>query len=397
MEEHSSMASPDRDRVAAEMLRRSLAQDPGSGLVCPDAEIVAAYCECSLDPEETARFELHLSQCARCREQVAAMSRAGEIAVSDEAESSRASSGIWGWRWLAPVAAVLILGAVWAIRRPSLPGTSPRSPSAILQSKEAPPISPLGAGSNLPASSAAAPRKKAEPGSNPSALGESANNEVAQNQTDAMKDRESNPLEKTHGGIGSDSLARDSAGVTAPARMQSPIARPAPGPLARPAGAPSSGASDNLTAQAEVSGNSEDLKAKQLSGPAKVSHFAAENKVVTGLLIPTPDPQILWRLRDAGYIERSIDGGATWHGQLPRPNASLLAGSAPSEQVCWVVGKGGMILLTEDATTWTKMPPPVAADLVAVMAKDARTVKVTLADGREFSTVDAGKNWSPAP
>ena len=65
MEEDSFMASRDQDKPAANLLRRSLASSPGVEAVCPDPEILAAYLERSLDADETARFELHFSHCAR--------------------------------------------------------------------------------------------------------------------------------------------------------------------------------------------------------------------------------------------------------------------------------------------------------------------------------------------
>jgi hypothetical protein len=36
---------------------------------------------------------------------------------------------------------------------------------------------------------------------------------------------------------------------------------------------------------------------------------------------------------------------------------------------------------------------PVAADLVAVQATDARSATATAADGRRFRTVDGGGTW----
>ena len=120
------MASRQQDK-AAEMLRRSLAHDSGAGAgdACPDPEILAAYFEQSLDPEEAARYELHFSQCARCREQLAAMDRAGELAGAGAAaaESSPHWAWLWDWRMLAPVAAALLIAAVWIARRPAPSGS----------------------------------------------------------------------------------------------------------------------------------------------------------------------------------------------------------------------------------------------------------------------------------
>src|SRR5271170_1965998 len=106
------MSSRDGDKPAAEMLGRSLAQNRGTGLTgaednCPEPEILAAYFERSLDAKEQARYELHFSQCARCRGQVLVMSRPYKPLVADQEGSRRAAPWVWFgiWPWLAPVAA----------------------------------------------------------------------------------------------------------------------------------------------------------------------------------------------------------------------------------------------------------------------------------------------------
>ena len=113
----------EQDKPAADLLRRSLASAagaPGSEIdACPDPEILAAYSERSLDADETARYEMHFSQCARCRDQLAALVRAGEFTGAIE-EKRPGRAWIWDWRWLAlPVTAALVLAAVLVARRPT--------------------------------------------------------------------------------------------------------------------------------------------------------------------------------------------------------------------------------------------------------------------------------------
>jgi hypothetical protein len=112
-------------------------------------------------------------------------------------------------------------------------------------------------------------------------------------------------------------------------------------------------------------------------------------------VIPTPDPKVLWRIAQAGFVERTEDGGATWQGQLADPNAQLMAGAAPSTKVCWFAGRDGKILLTKDSKNWKRVPPPTTADFTAIAAKDASSATVTTSDGRQFSTTNAGKSWKP--
>jgi len=53
------------------------------------------------------------------------------------------------------------------------------------------------------------------------------------------------------------------------------------------------------------------------------------------------------------------------------------------------------VLLTQDGEHWTLIPFPLAADLAAVQASNARVATVTTRDGRRFETLDAGLTWSP--
>jgi photosystem II stability/assembly factor-like uncharacterized protein len=109
--------------------------------------------------------------------------------------------------------------------------------------------------------------------------------------------------------------------------------------------------------------------------------------------IDTPIAAIKWRITDGDFVERSLDSGATWHGQEVAARDSLLAGSAPNSTICWVVGRNGLAFLTRDAKTWKKLRPPVAGDLVAVSAENGSSAVVTTADGRRFATHDGGKKW----
>src|ERR1700728_240292 len=104
-----------RDKASADLLRRSLASSAGAVETCPDPEILAAYSERALDADETVRYELHFSKCARCRDELAAMARA----IAPAPRPPRIS-WIWTWGWiaLAPVTAVLLIAGIFIARRP---------------------------------------------------------------------------------------------------------------------------------------------------------------------------------------------------------------------------------------------------------------------------------------
>jgi hypothetical protein len=70
------MDSEDRNEAQARRREETLARRVGEALdqlsprtlgECPDAEVLAAYHERSLEPQETARWESHFASCVRCR------------------------------------------------------------------------------------------------------------------------------------------------------------------------------------------------------------------------------------------------------------------------------------------------------------------------------------------
>jgi photosystem II stability/assembly factor-like uncharacterized protein len=76
--------------------------------------------------------------------------------------------------------------------------------------------------------------------------------------------------------------------------------------------------------------------------------------------------------------------------------ADLIAGSAPSDKICWIVGRSGTILRTTDGGGhWLKVRSPVADDLSAVFAVDALEAAVSAPKGKGYKTLDGGGTWSP--
>ena len=107
------MASRQEDKAMAGLLQKSLAaearQGAGQGKDCPTPEILAAYFDRALDAQETARYDLHFSQCSHCREQLAAMARASDETGGAHEAPSR------GWRWLRIPAWLMPAAAAFAV------------------------------------------------------------------------------------------------------------------------------------------------------------------------------------------------------------------------------------------------------------------------------------------
>lgn len=143
------MAAREEDKAMAGLLRRSLAQDAGagSGENCPEPEIIAAYFDHALDAGETVRYDLHFSRCSLCREQLAAMARAG--GVDGTAAADKKTAGAWAWLtgagWLMPAAATLVVllaitGIALRMRKSPLPATevAMSRPDAVPPANSAP-------------------------------------------------------------------------------------------------------------------------------------------------------------------------------------------------------------------------------------------------------------------
>jgi hypothetical protein len=140
------------------------------------------------------------------------------------------------------------------------------------------------------------------------------------------------------------------------------------------------------------------LTSRNLHGSAAATSAAkakpAEERY-TETVIPTPDSDIFYRTAKGGFVEVSEDGGVTWQGQLLNPSAEFTAGSAPEPRICWLVGRSGIVFLTEDGKNWQKLSSPTSEDLVVVLAKSASNATVTANSNQRWSTDDAGKNWHP--
>jgi hypothetical protein len=111
------------------------------------------------------------------------------------------------------------------------------------------------------------------------------------------------------------------------------------------------------------------------------------------LIVQSPNPRIRWRIVAGTNVERSTDGGITWQAQSTGAAVRLTAGAAPSPTTCWLVGAGGVVLVSQDGQAWQRVAFPEAIDLTAILATDGSNATVMAADGRAFSTTDGGKTW----
>ncbi len=417
----------DKDKQASEMLRRSLAAPagaPGSGIgACPDPEILAAYSERSLDPEEASRWNLHFSQCARCREQLVLLVRARDSAGKIEEKRPRAPSMVWDWRWLAPATAAIIFVIVVQVFRPTHRGTEQ---PIVASNQQAAPATSSAAPESAPNSSSGAdslartsPNSNAAESEAPSrelslglaekqrdqanaivSLGNRSNTELDQaaKPADAKKADTSIPA----GNSSATGSASGTVIVEAAVAPAAPAARVSAQPIPPDVSDSTTGGAISVPPAAA----SKSVRSEHLSAAVATNRSFAQTEAVTvqagdetsaRTLVRTPDPQVLWRFSSGRYVERSTDAGTTWRVQWTSPNAHLVAGAAPATDNCWLVGRDAMILVTTDGRKWKTIEPPAETDFIEVTATDASSATVTSADGRKFTTTDGGKRWTPAP
>ena len=355
-------ADGDRDRMLEHALTRELRRDsPADGAACLDAETLAAWMDGGLDRDALAVAEAHAAECSRCRAMLATFGRTAPVE-----STAAAPRRLWRW-WLAPLAAATGAAVLWVV----VPSDRPSS-DATLSYPARPSSAPF----------EAAPAREADAAAAQETLNARGVPEAAASPRTIREAERSAPSAKAE----SD---RDTAKAETRDEQAEEVRRRA------------DAATDNRQLRAERSAE----PAAPQPAPPSVAAFASAARSVE---VVTPDPAIRWRALAAG-IERSTDGGRTWQRAVvdvalarrdaraadPASTAGsvITGGSAPSSDVCWLVGNAGVVLLTTDALAFRRLPFPEQVDLILVTAKDARVAAVTTVDGRVFETVDAGLTW----
>ncbi len=440
------MAGPDNQRFET-MLRHELkAGVSPSGAQCPGPEQLAALWERSLSRSEHALVESHIAGCARCQAAMAAMARA-ESGAADEAAPAHAP-GLW-LRVTAPAAVLAVVVIIISLHLFGAPMRSRREQIALALRhrihrhhwKPAPVLTPapppsekrggLAAGAKAPPPPQPAVVARAENTRKENPAPPPAAKELAPPARElAMRERPtaaelaagqeralapsvitSAPSPVTHRA----EVRPPSAGAAAPQSVPQPA--PAPPPAA-PAGVESNygtGAIEEAQPQPATHGapigtepgsRSSALEqfANAPAGQAIPGTAAAVAAPAVSAVSPqglrrgfasfqSPPPVVAWNVGADGLIQRLGPGG--WESLPSGTSVDLLAGSAPSAQVCWVVGKNGTVLRTIDGgNRWQPITPPAPVDLVKIETSGPDSATVTTADGRQFSTTDGGRNWT---
>ena len=75
------------------------------------------------------------------------------------------------------------------------------------------------------------------------------------------------------------------------------------------------------------------------------------------------------------------------------PPVHIIGGTAPLSATCWLIGRGGVVLLSTDGLKFSRVNFQEPTELKQIQATSARDASVTTADGRVFMTNDGGGTW----
>ena len=352
-----------KDESTHRLLRRTArpGAEPRPQEACLDADTLAAWTEGSLTAVERVAAETHAADCDRCLAVLAA------IAKTNPPPSAVQPHSWLSFRWLVPLTTAAVAISVWVLL-PGAPGVPPAA---------------------TPAAPAVGATEPAEPAAQSKA------DTTAAERADAPEQKMSRSAPSRAGEQPrlrqSDASAKKQRGPAAN-KIAETVQPPVPLPEARPVSTPAAAAAPAPPPPAATRAEATDQRADSLSRLAAA---------VPGIVL-SPDPNVRWRIVRR-TVERSTDGGRTWRAQAIGTETDPLAGAAPAATVCWIVGRGGLVLLSTDGETWRKLPfPDATADLVGVTARDSATATITAADGRKHTTTDAGRTWtlqekSPTP
>jgi hypothetical protein len=366
----------------------------------PDATLLASYVDRSLSADERTQVEAHLADCVECLEHLALL---GHVNVPEDVPDPLEGFSIRrlfsGWGWLVPLATAVLVIAIWErhpadnpqpVRTaqtdaassppPAQPSAAPVPPAAKEEAGRPAPQSPQGSLAARPTAHPVEAKSKAaevhlqfQDTRNEAAQKQLAERPPAGDSVDALRERDKKTL--------------DAKDQRTPAAMAESVRQVAGAPAApNPPGA----RADDARAQGGA-------QALNMARPNEQAAGAFLKSAVTTPVVLASGPGLAVR-RVGDRLERSVDGGTTWAVDLERAPESLSVGMCPNSVACWIGGTSGIVLVRSASGAWSRrdLGDPSAV-IRKIDAADATNAVVTLADGRQFRTTDAGVTWTLVP
>jgi hypothetical protein len=410
------------DETLARRVAEALDQLKSRGAeACPDAEVVAAYAEQSLDPAGSTRWEGHFAACPRCRNVLRVLAasadtplaekevaRLGELVAAAQAPAGPATSSAerprswladWRMRWLAPALGVATVLAVWfAMRPPWRAKEGGPSPTLVAQAPaNQMPLTPAPEEQRGRARVAPAQDQRTKADTS-GALDESRSAPLpAPAKEPAKKGSEARDrLSASANEVASALEEKDKLNRAPEARELQPRAAPMPPPPAEALAATGTPAAP--VPQAKAGLRADASGAAQVESPPNAAANATsqtgqtvivqENVPVSGAATNETVPQTA----RAGAARKQA---FTITMRPVQKYASLL--KAPASSILWRAGAGGMIERSDDAgKTWVSQASPSREDWLAGWAASDMVCWVAGRHGAMARTVD-GQRWDPVP
>ncbi len=151
----------------------------------------------------------------------------------------------------------------------------------------------------------------------------------------------------------------------------------------------------------------EQKEAANESAAAKKLKAADANGVVIGqslrdsnflqvMRIPTPNPKVFWTFTKGSPFVSLEKNGKPSRNERFGEEIKLIAGSAPTAGICWLLSENGTVLRTTDGGKhWSTLNAPGVAKFTEIQATSA--MQATIEDAGQtvsYSTVDGGVTWN---
>jgi hypothetical protein len=433
------MARDDRDLRFEKALARNLranapAEADATSHGCPDAEILAAYHERSLAPEQMISSKEHIAGCSRCQEVLAQLEATDELPVNagqeqDQAENvltmkvpdlalqehavagapmsaPRAASVMASpqkprraakWQWFVPAGALAAGLLVWvSMHQTTMHQTNP-PPLQVAKNEEFKTALPPAAQSE-PAPSAkkeslSKDLQSSRPNLSDSRRDTSREAYALRQNSRAALDQETAPPAPTNkliaprgdlspkksapafGRAANPPSAATRTGVFAGKEFEKQGAAAAPAAPA-PAKTDSAAYAPNLEAPAPAPPPSAALKARAVAGAAGPQPPQEERSAVSAM---------------TESVEVSAATVATTEADVLMNSVAI---AAPNGKVLWRTASAGIIQRSTDAgSTWTPQKSNVVADLLAGSAASDKVCWMVGRTGTIVRTTDGGKHW----
>ncbi len=383
----------------------------------PDADLLTAYVERTLDEGERTQAALHLATCSQCRQVVALTTEAASVTSSVRQHTFHDSWLRWPvLRWAALAACVVVVGAAVVIGyRPARKSTAVDTLVVSDKQQISPP--PVVEQKQVQAPGQASANQSTNPPAVAGRRNESRRKETTAETTafiaprrDASelkvkKDDElafsanapkSVPEEGRAPATPAANLDATVSGFAPPATVSTNVLEAGhPGPAADKA------VGINAPAPAVVA----TAKAKAMQrAPTRTTSTVPVNHglLETAASAPAgsmPDLRTpKWSLTADGLPQRSFDSGNTWEKIQVDHKTGFRALSATAIDV-WVGGSSGLLYHSADmGLNWTRIIPvsnanTLSADITRIDFTDALHGQLTTATGEKWLTTDGGKTW----